>query len=32
MVMHPYFDDGSGKQPRYYQEVAINRTIEAVAN
>ena len=27
----PYFDDGSGKQPRYYQVTAINRAVEAVA-
>lgn len=27
----PYHDDGSGKKPRYYQRVAINRTIEAIA-
>jgi type I restriction enzyme R subunit len=26
-----YFDDGSAKSPRYYQLVAINRTIEAIA-
>lgn len=26
-----YYDDGSGKVPRYYQTIAINRTIEAVA-
>lgn len=26
----PYHDDGSGKKPRYYQRVAINRTIEAI--
>jgi type I restriction enzyme R subunit len=26
-----YFDDGSGKTPRYYQLIAINRTVEAVA-
>ncbi len=26
-----YFDDGSGKKPRYYQLVAINRTVEAIA-
>ena len=26
----PYHDDGSGKEPRYYQRVAIQRTIEAV--
>jgi type I restriction enzyme, R subunit len=27
----PYFDDASGKEPRYYQRVAIQRTVEAVA-
>ncbi len=26
-----YFQDGSGRSPRYYQQIAINRTIEAVA-
>lgn len=26
-----YYTDLSGKQPRYYQEIAINRTIDAVA-
>jgi type I restriction enzyme, R subunit len=26
-----YFDDGSGKAPRYYQQIAINRTVEAIA-
>lgn len=26
-----YYDDGSGKTPRYYQTVAINRTVEAIA-
>ncbi len=26
-----YYDDGSGKTPRYYQLIAINRTIEAIA-
>jgi type I restriction enzyme, R subunit len=26
-----YYDDGSGKSPRYYQFIAINRTIEAIA-
>jgi len=26
-----YYDDGSGKSPRYYQLIAINRTIEAIA-
>lgn len=27
----PYYDDGSGRAPRYYQINAINRTVEAVA-
>lgn len=31
LVLQPYYADGSGKEPRYYQEEAINRTIEAVA-
>lgn len=26
-----YYDDGSGKKPRYYQHIAINRTVEAIA-
>jgi type I restriction enzyme R subunit len=26
-----YYDDGSGKEPRYYQLVAINRTLDAIA-
>ncbi len=26
-----YYDDGSGKSPRYYQLIAINRTVEAIA-
>jgi len=26
-----YYDDGSGKAPRYYQLIAINRTVEAIA-
>ena len=30
-VETPYYDDGSGKTPRYYQVIAINRTIEAIA-
>lgn len=25
-----YYDDGSGKTPRYYQLIAINRTVEAI--
>lgn len=31
LVTQPYYDDGSGKEPRYYQMDAINRTVEAVA-
>lgn len=31
VVQAPYYDDGSGRSPRYYQTVAINRTVEAVA-
>lgn len=30
-VEQPYYDDGSGRAPRYYQTVAINRAVEAVA-
>lgn len=30
-VEQAYYDDGSGRTPRYYQMVAINRTVEAVA-
>ena len=26
-----YFSDGSGMSPRYYQQIAINRTVEAIA-
>lgn len=26
-----YFSDGSGRKPRYYQQIAINRTVEAIA-
>lgn len=31
LVEQPYYSDGSGKEARYYQRVAINRTIEAIA-
>ncbi len=31
VVEQPYYSDGSGKEPRYYQRVAINRTVEAIA-
>lgn len=31
IVEQDYYDDGSGRRPRYYQQIAINRTIEAIA-
>src|SRR5690554_1073385 len=31
IVSQDYFQDGSGRSPRYYQQIAVNRTIEAVA-
>lgn len=31
LVTEPYHDDGSGKEPRYYQAEAINRVVERVA-
>lgn len=31
IVKQDYFQDGSGRSPRYYQQIAVNRTIEAVA-
>ena len=31
IIEQPYYSDGSGKEPRYYQRNAINRTVEAVA-
>jgi type I restriction enzyme, R subunit len=31
LILQDYFDDGSGKEPRYYQQKAINATIEAIA-
>lgn len=27
-----YYFDGSGRKPRYYQQIAINRSVEAIAN
>lgn len=30
-VAMPYYDDGTGRTPRYYQANAINNTVEAVA-
>ncbi|HBK7233651.1 TPA: DEAD/DEAH box helicase family protein [Vibrio cholerae] len=31
LITQAYYDDGSGKSPRYYQLNAINKTIEAVS-
>ncbi len=31
IFLQNYFEDGSGKEPRYYQQIAINKTIEAIA-
>lgn len=27
-----YYFDGSGRRPRYYQQIAVNKTVEAIAN
>ena len=32
IVSEDYYFDGSGRSPRYYQQIAINRTVEAIAN
>jgi type I restriction enzyme, R subunit len=31
IAAHDYFFDGSGRKPRYYQQIAINRAVEAIA-
>lgn len=31
LVEQPFYTDGSGREPRYYQRVAINRAIAAIA-
>jgi type I restriction enzyme, R subunit len=31
LIEQPFFADGSGREPRYYQRVAINRAVEAIA-
>ena len=31
VAVQPYYNDGSGRAPRYYQVKAINRTVEAIA-
>ena len=30
-IFSEYYDDGTGRSPRYYQRIAINKTIEAIA-
>ncbi len=32
IIAQDYYDDGSGRKPRYYQQIAVNRSIEAIAN
>jgi type I restriction enzyme R subunit len=32
VVEQDYYFDGSNRKPRYYQQIAINRTVEAIAN
>lgn len=32
IVSQDYFFDGTSRKPRYYQQIAINRTVEAIAN
>jgi type I restriction enzyme R subunit len=31
IVAQEYFSDGSDRKPRYYQQIAINRTVESIA-
>ena len=31
VVEQDYYFDGSGRTPRYYQQIAVNRTVEAIA-
>ncbi len=31
IISEEYFSDGSGRKPRYYQQIAINRSVEAIA-
>ncbi len=31
IVAQDYFSDGSGRSPHYYQQIAINRTVKAIA-
>ena len=32
IISQDYFFDGTNRKPRYYQQIAINRTVEAIAN
>ena len=31
VIRHPYYEDNSGREPRYYQRIAIQRSVEAIA-
>lgn len=31
IAQQDYYTDGSGRNPRYYQQIAVNRTVEAIA-
>ncbi|MEV7321253.1 EcoAI/FtnUII family type I restriction enzme subunit R [Streptomyces sp. NPDC093970] len=31
VISSSFYDDGSGRRPRYYQRIAVNRTLEAIA-
>ena len=31
IASHDYYYDGSGRSPRYYQQIAVNRAVEAIA-
>lgn len=31
LIEQPFYTDGSGREPRYYQRVAVNRAVEAMA-
>lgn len=32
IVSQDYYYDGTNRKPRYYQQIAVNRTVEAIAN
>lgn len=32
IVSQEYYFDGTNRRPRYYQQIAVNRTVEAIAN